>query len=250
MQIELILITTLASFLIGSISFARIIARLVEPNQKFDDVVMDTGQGQPVHLSSIGATTVSMKLGGKVGCLIGMLDILKASAVTFAARLIFPEQDYFLFAGLGVVAGHIWPVYYKFKGGWGLSPILGVFLVMDWVGVIVTNVAGMILGLFVLREVFLVFSGGLWLMAIWVWFTTHNGLYVGYVLLLNSLFILAVVPEIRVHLKNRKAGVSDTERALMLMPMGRGVLKIMDKLGLRKKKAIQETSDSAVRDEV
>lgn len=250
MQIDLILITTLVSYLIGSISFARIIARLVAPKEKFDDVVLDTGQGQPVHLSSMGATTVSIRLGGKVGCLIGIMDILKASAVTLAARLLFPGQDYFLFAGIGVVAGHIWPVFFKFRGGWGLSPILGVFLVMDWLGVIVSNIAGMILGLFILREVFLVFSGGLWLMAIWIWFSTHNWLYVGYVLLLNGLFILAVVPEIRVHLKNRKAGVSDMNRALMLMPMGRGVLKMMDKLGLSKKGLEQETVESVSREEV
>jgi len=74
---------------------------------------------------SVSASAVRFQLGARYGCLTAILDMLKVAIPTLIVRLWQPDEAYYLvLAGAGV-AGHAWPVYFRFKGGRGESPILG-----------------------------------------------------------------------------------------------------------------------------
>lgn len=64
MNISILLTVVIGAYLIGSISFARVIAKLVNPTADLDQArthVSDTGEAGTV--SGVGASTVSMVLG-------------------------------------------------------------------------------------------------------------------------------------------------------------------------------------------
>ncbi len=154
MDITVSILALFVGYLIGSISVSRIVTRIASPNVDLTKVKMkDFGTNQDYDLTNVGATTASVVLGPKIGGLIGVLDILKAFLPTLAARLIFPEQPYFLFVGGGVVGGHIWTLYHRFRGGGGLSPALGVFLAIDPLGTLAANLIAMFLGFVVFRGI-------------------------------------------------------------------------------------------------
>lgn len=237
MQIEWFLVAIGTGYLIGSISFPRIFTRLLSPGTDLTRVQMlDRGTGEYYHLSNVGATTASMALGPKIGGLIGVLDILKAFLPVLAFRLIFADHPYALFTGGAVVIGHIWPLYYRFKGGGGLSPVLGTYLAVDPLGALVTNLIGMILGFFIFREFLVVMMAGVWLMIPWLWLRTGSAGYGLFALLLNSMLVLAVLPDVMRYVRARKQGVVSMEAAMDDIPMGKMMNRMMARMGLEKSK--------------
>lgn len=237
MDIRLFVLSGLVAYLLGAISFSRLITRLLAPDLNLEEVRLpnpDGSEGEP--LLTVGATTAAMKLGPRVGCAIGLLDILKAFAPVLAIRLLYPDQYYFLVAGLFAVIGHNWPVYYRFKGGGGMSPTLGGFLAVDWLGTLVANVIGMLFGFAVIRDVFFAYVGWTWFMIPWLWIRTRDPVFVIYALAINLIFFLALLPEIRRYLEIRKKGTIDMQQGMEVTPMGRGMLKMARKMGFFREK--------------
>ena len=102
----------IVSYLLGSINFAYITARI-----KGIDISSE-GSGNP------GTSNVLRTLGKKSAAIVLFGDLLKG-----AIPIIFFYQDqYFLVYGLAAVVGHIYPVFYKFKGGKGVATYLGVYV--------------------------------------------------------------------------------------------------------------------------
>ena len=100
------------SYLLGSINFAYITARI-----KGIDISSE-GSGNP------GTSNVLRTLGKRSAAIVLFGDLLKG-----AIPIIFFYQDqYFLVYGLAAVVGHIYPVFYKFKGGKGVATYLGVYV--------------------------------------------------------------------------------------------------------------------------
>ncbi len=56
-------------------------------------------------------------------------------------KLVLTTEPCFLLVALFGVIGHNLPVYYRFRGGRGESPIIGSLLVINWFGLIITNLA-------------------------------------------------------------------------------------------------------------
>lgn len=233
MQISVIILSIIGGYLLGSLSIARVITRIVSPGTKLDEVDLpDPTTGGTFTLKTVGATTASIILGPRIGGLIGVLDILKGAIPALIFRLLFPEQPYFLFLGTAIVVGHNWPLYYRFRGGGGLSPALGVLLVMDPLGVLISVVAGFILGMFIIRDIAVTVMSGPWLFIIWIAVRTGNWVYIVFSVLINVLLFLAVIPDVMVSIKARKAGVSDLSTSMDSIPMGRMMKKMMNKMGL------------------
>jgi glycerol-3-phosphate acyltransferase PlsY len=229
-------LTALVSYFIGGISFSRIITRLVAPDVDLENVHFPTADGgEGERLRAVGATTASIKLGPKVGCSIGILDILKASIPILALKLLYPGEFYFLIAAVFVVVGHNWPVYYRFKGGGGISPTYGGFFVVDFIGSIVSSLAGMIFGFIVIRNIMIAYISGLWFMLIWLIIFKGEWPYIVYGVVINLIFILATLPDLKNQLRKRREGKSDMRAGMELFPMGRGMLKIMAFLGVEPK---------------
>ncbi len=97
--------------------------------------------------SAISATSVRHQLGTRYGCLTAILDILKGLLPTLAFRLWQPDAPYYLITAAMTTLGHNYPLYHGFKGGRGLSTIMGGLFVLDWAGVLLTNIAGTLLGM-------------------------------------------------------------------------------------------------------
>lgn len=244
MPIAAVLLTLVLCYLFGSISIARLAARILAPGVDLEQVSLpDRSTGGTFTLKNTGATTASVLLGPRVGGMIGLLDIVKGLLPCLAARLLFPEQSLYLWAGVATVAGHIWPVYHRFRGGGGLSPALGVFLVIDPLGLLVCVLAAMLLGLFVFKEIIVVVMGGNLLLLPWVWLRSGDLPAVAAILAVNVLLVLAVLPDIRVQLRARKLGKTDLSTSMDVIPMGRMMKKMMLRMGLTPDKSATADED-------
>jgi glycerol-3-phosphate acyltransferase PlsY len=222
-------ITSLVGYLIGAISFTRIIVRLVAPKTDLSNVrVPVVGVAKPMLMTSVSANTAGLVLGSKVGGLIGILDMLKVFIPTLTVRLLFPAQPFHLLTALFAIVGHNWPVYYHFKGGRGISAIYGGLLAIDWLGAIITSFGGMGISLFLLRDFAYIFPISLLLIIPWMWFTTYNRLFVGYGVAVNLLFALAIIPELKEVIRSRKEkrGAGTMQEMMETNPMGRSMLSL------------------------
>lgn len=233
MELGIVLLSAAAGYLLGSISFARIIMRLVAPDEELTGMELDTGGAEPVRIRTVGGTAISVKLGAKYGLLTASLDILKAAAPALVLKLLYPGMPYYLIAATMALVGHNWPLYHQFRGGRGQSPMYGGFLVADWIGTLITSVVGMFLGLAVLRNVLSSWLLGPWLMIPWLWLRTRDPWHVAYAVVVNLLFVLAMIPEFRNIRDRRRRGVQgDMMGALESTPMGRGIRRMANWLGL------------------
>lgn len=112
----------LVAYLVGSISSAIIICRLLglpDPREQ--------GSGNP------GATNV-MRIGGKKAAAITLLgDTLKGFIPVYLARQmgVFAD-DWVAFVGIAAFMGHLYPVFFGFKGGKGVATSVGVLLGFSW----------------------------------------------------------------------------------------------------------------------
>jgi len=236
MPVEIAVASLLIGYLFGSISISRLVTRIYAPTTDLTKVRMnDQGTGEDYHLTNVGATTASVLLGPKIGGLIGVLDIIKGMIPVLAFRLVYPDQPYFLLAGITVVAGHIWTLYHRFRGGGGLSPALGVFLVVDPLGTLAANLAAMFLGFVVLREFLVAMTAGTWLMIPWLWIRTGRWEMALFALVINLMLVLAILPDVSRYVRARKSGGVSMENALADIPMGRMMNRMMARMGLKKR---------------
>lgn len=232
MSIPIALLAGVVGYLIGSFSFARLLIRIRAPGadvSKIEHAI--EGSSEVFESGSISATAVRFQLGSRYGCLVAILDILKALVPTLLFKLWQPDAPYYLVAATLTIIGHNYPFYYGFRGGRGLATIYGGFLVVDWVGVLVTNTVGMLLG-GLLGQVLLMRWAGLLLMIPWIWFRTHDPAKLAYVLLANALFWFAMLPELRQYLRLRREGdLPDEQQVAEFMGMG-SVYRVVQRFSL------------------
>jgi glycerol-3-phosphate acyltransferase PlsY len=220
------LVWAVASYLLGSISNARIIARLKYPGTDLSQVYIQREGGEPFRLKTVGATTASVKFGGKIGFLIICLDMIKGGLPVLIARIIFPDQYYHLIAAVFVTVGHNWPIYYRFNGGGGLSTTLAGFFIVDWIGLLTSVLCGFLVGLYVLRMVAFAFMLGPWFMLLWLIIFKGEWPYIAYGVIMNLLLSVAVLPDMREYFQRmsrlKKAGKRvDVTTHLDMFPMYR-----------------------------
>ena len=121
------IIVTVLAYLLGSISFSVIISKKMAG---FD--VREKGSG------NAGSTNVLRTVGKKAAIITLICDCLKgvlAILIAFIAGKIAKNTDGALLvqlAGLAVVLGHTFPIFFKFKGGKGVATSLGVLLIINW----------------------------------------------------------------------------------------------------------------------
>tara|TARA_B100000767_G_scaffold271206_1_gene296357 strand:+ start:492 stop:1079 length:588 start_codon:yes stop_codon:yes gene_type:complete len=115
-MINQILIISIA-YLLGAISFGIIVSKIF----KISDP-------RTFGSKNTGATNV-MRSGNKYAAILTLIgDTLKgALVVTFAIKINLTDYE-IICVSLAVLIGHIYPVYYKFKGGKGVATALGILL--------------------------------------------------------------------------------------------------------------------------
>lgn len=224
-------LAVVAGYLIGSISLSRLFVRLLAPDRSLSELEIPVeGAKEHYAVTHMGANTASMILGGKMGCLIGCLDILKGALPTLAARWLLPEQPYYLLVALATMAGHNWPLYHRFKGGSGISVFYGGLLVIDWLAIPMSALGGLLLGFVLLRSYFAMFLMCFGLLIPWLWFRTHDWRYLAYAAGANVLFLLGMVPDIKQYLRAQREGTLTPEMIMRSNAMGQGMLKMQAKL--------------------
>jgi glycerol-3-phosphate acyltransferase PlsY len=121
-------LAVLAAYLIGSLSFAVIVSRgmgLEDPRHY--------GSGNP------GATNV-LRSGNRAAALLTLaFDALKGYVPVMLALVYGPAwglgEVAVSFVGLAAFVGHLWPVFFGFKGGKGVATAAGVLLALNpWLG--------------------------------------------------------------------------------------------------------------------
>ena len=114
-----------AAYLIGSLSFAVIVSKFYG----LDDP-RSYGSGNP------GATNVLRSGRKKAAALTLLGDALKGLVAVLLARWLqshFGLADEVVAAvAIVVLAGHMWPLFFGFKGGKGVATALGVLLALSW----------------------------------------------------------------------------------------------------------------------
>jgi glycerol-3-phosphate acyltransferase PlsY len=227
------------SYLIASISGARLVTALFargKPVPEKTELRIE-GSDKVVVMKSVSATSVSANLGAKYGFMTYVFDVLKVFIPVLLLRKQLPGTEYYLIAATTGVAGHIWPVYHRFRGGRGISAIYGGVFAIDWPGVLVTALAGMVFGFAVLKDIYITYMAGLWFLIPWLWWRTGDAYVVLYAVVVNILFFISSVPEAREWYKIKKEPVwNDPTEAWKISAMGRGIIKMGIRLGLIKKK--------------
>ncbi len=189
------LLVSVIGYLIGSVSFSRLVFAWKRPGEEIEKIRSVSTDGEvEVVAHSIGATSVMMVFGKKWGLLTTFIDVAKGFFPVLILHLLYPESTYHLICGVFVLIGHLWPVWYKFKGGGGYSSIMGMLLALSPLGLIITQVGGALLGKWNQR---LLFISGIFLII--PWFMIRDGLVSPeaiFALSLTVLFLLAQLPEI------------------------------------------------------
>jgi len=124
-----ILITAAIGYFLGSVPFGYLLVRAFRGAD-----VRTTGSG------NIGATNVA-RMSPVLGVITLLLDAMKGFGAVWAASVLFPGQPMIPFvAGFAAVAGHIFPLWLRFKGGKGAATGLGSFLMLTPKGIVLALV--------------------------------------------------------------------------------------------------------------
>lgn len=122
------LLATVAAYLIGSLSFAVIVSR-----------VMGLNDPRTYGSKNPGATNV-LRSGSKAAAVVTLLlDAIKGwlpiVLVKFYGAPYGMEEGTQALAGLAAFLGHLYPVFFRFAGGKGVATALGVLVgISGWLG--------------------------------------------------------------------------------------------------------------------
>lgn len=121
------IVIAIIAYAIGSINFSVILSKKMAG---FD--VREKGSG------NAGSTNMLRSVGKKAAAITLLCDILKgivAILIAVIAGWIFKDVDKALLvqiAGILVIVGHTFPIFFEFKGGKGVATSLGVLLITNW----------------------------------------------------------------------------------------------------------------------
>ncbi|MEE3288866.1 MAG: glycerol-3-phosphate 1-O-acyltransferase PlsY [Pseudomonadota bacterium] len=172
------LIFTIAGYLLGSVSSAVVVSRLMNlPDPRSE------GSGNP------GATNV-LRLGNKAAAGLTLAgDLLKGALPVLVARWLVDDPLTVALAGAGAFFGHLFPLFFGFKGGKGVATALGVFAAVS------LSVAGGLALTWLVVALVLRYSSLAALVSavsapVWVWWILSDPVYTGLAALLALMLVL------------------------------------------------------------
>ena len=121
------IIVAIIAYLIGSVNFSILISKKIAG---FD--VREKGSG------NAGTTNMLRSVGKKAAAITLICDILKGVVSIVIAIIVgniaknLDRELLLQIAGIAVVIGHTFPIFFGFKGGKGVATSLGVLLMSNW----------------------------------------------------------------------------------------------------------------------
>lgn len=125
MKILAVILSSVIAYLLGSINTAIILSAL-----KGKDIRKE-GSG------NAGATNTLRVMGKNAAALVALFDGLKGVAAVLVARIVCTllgdgAPIAYYFSALSVMLGHVYPLYFSFKGGKGVMTTIAVIFMLDW----------------------------------------------------------------------------------------------------------------------
>ena len=119
------ILSAAAAYLLGSVSFAIVVSKSL-----YHQDVRQFGSG------NAGMTNILRTYGKKAAALTLAGDFLKGVTAVLISRLIFAARGVTLFdgayvGGLFAILGHLYPVYFGFRGGKGILTSIGIIAVIN-----------------------------------------------------------------------------------------------------------------------
>ena len=135
MDIVLVLTAAFLAYILGSLNFAVIFSKLFAHKD-----VREFGSG------NAGMTNVLRVFGILPGILTFVFDVLKGLLACYIGKFVifeylstnFPSNDLYLpvygayICGLFCMLGHVFPVFFQFKGGKAVAVSVGIFYIAHW----------------------------------------------------------------------------------------------------------------------
>jgi acyl phosphate:glycerol-3-phosphate acyltransferase len=114
------LLATLIGYISGSIPYGLLLSKMA-----------GLGDVRSIGSGNIGATNV-LRTGNKsIAALTLLCDALKGTLPVLFANHLWGTNAA-LFAGFAAMAGHIFPIWLRFKGGKGVATLIGVVFGLHW----------------------------------------------------------------------------------------------------------------------
>lgn len=132
-MISFTLVMIFAAYILGSISSAIVVCFLFGKGDP-----RTQGSGNP------GATNVLRIAGPIAAALVLVFDILKGTVSVYVAFLLGENTISIGVIAIAVCLGHMYPLFFKFKGGKGVATALGCLIALGF------NLAGLLLGTWLL----------------------------------------------------------------------------------------------------
>ena len=109
------------AYLLGSISAAILVCKLLGLSDPRTE-----GSGNP-------GTTNVMRLHGKTAAFLTLTgDVFKGIIPVLLAKVIVGSEFIIALSGFAAFLGHIFPIYFKFRGGKGVATLIGILLATHW----------------------------------------------------------------------------------------------------------------------
>ncbi|UNK20502.1 glycerol-3-phosphate 1-O-acyltransferase PlsY [Paenibacillus sp. N3/727] len=110
------IVAIILCYLLGSVSFSVLLAKLLKGID-----IRQHGSG------NAGATNTLRVLGKGPAILVLALDVLKGIAAVWIGKWLGGDSGWLPgLCGIAAIAGHNWPLYFRFRGGKGIATAIGV----------------------------------------------------------------------------------------------------------------------------
>jgi glycerol-3-phosphate acyltransferase PlsY len=111
----------IGAYLLGSISGALLTCRWLDlPDPRYQ------GSGNP------GATNVLRESGKKAALITLIIDVFKGIVAVFIAKLVTASPLILASTSFMVFLGHLYPIFFQFRGGKGVATALGILIILNW----------------------------------------------------------------------------------------------------------------------
>lgn len=189
-------------YLLGSIPFAHIVARLIKGVD-----IRQIGGG------NVGALNVIREIGLLPGLAVLTADIGKGAVAVLVATWLGLPLLWAFVAGFAAILGHNWPIFLGFKGGKGAATTIGVLLALMPLesGISLAVMAVLII---ITSNFRLAIAVGLALLPLIIWTLNGSGTLIAYSLALFLFLAIRALPSSReamAKLKDKKGLILDRE---------------------------------------
>lgn len=128
MALELLVIVV--SYLLGSVSFSVLLAKLLKGID-----IRQYGSG------NAGATNTLRVLGKGPAILVLLLDVMKGIAAVWLGAWVGGYGTWApALCGIAAIIGHNWPLYFRFRGGKGIATTIGVMATISFLPALIAGI--------------------------------------------------------------------------------------------------------------